>query len=190
MISLALRPLTTDQLPAAVALDKLCFGGFWTLEGYQRELESPNSDLLALTTPARPGAETSFLVGIGCLWAILDEAHITLLAIHPDWRQQGLGRALLWGLLRSAQHRGLERATLEVRVSNQAAIALYQGMGFKQAGQRRHYYSTPEEDALILWQGDLQAPSFSQFLAVQQQTITQQLTEAGWQLTQNPGLEP
>jgi len=175
-IPLFLDFLHRNQLSAAVHLDHLCFGGFWTLEGYDRELESPNSDLLALT------AAGGTLIGLGCLWAILEEAHITLLTIHPDYRQQGLGQAVLLGLLSTARRRGLERSTLEVRVSNAAAIALYEKFGFQTAGRRRRYYTRPEEDALILWRSGLQEPEFHQFLTCQDHQLRGRLAENGWLL--------
>jgi [ribosomal protein S18]-alanine N-acetyltransferase len=187
--TLILEALTPDQLAAAVAFDQLCFGGFWTLEGYQRELESPNSELLGLRVPTSTPANHS-LVGLGCLWAIVDEAHITLLAVHPDYRQQGLGQVLLLGLLSAAYQRGLERATLEVRVSNSSAIALYQKFGFQTAGHRRRYYSDPEEDALLLWRGGLQTQEFNQFLIQKHQQIQAQWAEKGWELVEAMLLRP
>lgn len=161
--SIYFDPLQTEQLDDIVALDQQCFGGLWTREGYQRELLSPNSYLLGLKIPVNSqdttfplSQESSRLIGIGCFWAILEEAHITILGIHPDYRGKGLGRLLLQELLAEAVRWGLERATLEVRESNVGAIALYQKFGFKIAGNRKKYYANPPEDALILWRSDMQ----------------------------------
>ncbi|MEB3882103.1 ribosomal protein S18-alanine N-acetyltransferase [Lyngbya sp. CCY1209] len=173
---LELKFLTPELLGEVAELDHLCLGGLWTLEGYRRELESPNSDILVWTS--QPGGETFEgipsprvaisdpppVVGMGCLWAILDEAHITLLAVHPDYRKLGLGKTLLRALLESARRRGLARATLEVRASNAIAIALYERFGFQVAGTRRGYYADTGEDALILWLGGLQSAEFREFL--------------------------
>jgi ribosomal-protein-alanine N-acetyltransferase len=166
--SIRFDPLQAEQLDDIVALDQQCFGGLWTREGYQRELLSPNSYLLGLQIPVNSqditlpfSQETSVLIGIGCFWAILEEAHITILGIHPDYRGQGFGRLLLQKLLTEAVGWGLERATLEVRESNQSAIALYQKFGFKIAGTRKKYYANPSEDALILWRGGLQTGGVS-----------------------------
>ena len=224
MTFLELKPLTQPLAPAAVALDRQCLGGIWTLDGYQREIESPNSDLLALSihnsppvkpqnqslaankvnasadavfssaiTPAalrnstQPAHSTAsicqgpqFLAGLGCLWAILTEAHITLLAIHPNYQFQGLGLWLLCALLQSSQKRGLEAATLEVRASNQIALALYQKFGFQPAGRRKRYYQAPEEDALVLWRSGIQSDEFSQTLANWQKRSRNRLHQAGW----------
>lgn len=151
-----LSALTIAQIPDAVALDQLCLGGMWTEDGYRREVDSPNSDLWVLTDPMVPG-----LLALGCLWSILDEAHITLLLVHPDHRQQGLGTAILRALLQSARERGLSWATLEVGVTNVAAIALYHKFGFETIGTRKGYYQQTGEDALILWRKGLQAEDFA-----------------------------
>ncbi|MBD1885492.1 MULTISPECIES: ribosomal protein S18-alanine N-acetyltransferase [Microcoleus] len=177
---LQIKHLAAEHLNSAVELDRLCFGGLWTLEGYGRELGSPNSDLLGLWTWETDDCESAqnragtgapplqippTLIGIGCLWAILEEAHITILAIHPRFQGQGLGQALLWDLLKKAHYRELERATLEVRSSNLTAISLYQKFGFQEAGRRRGYYEDTGEDALILWRGGLHHPEFEEDLA-------------------------
>jgi [SSU ribosomal protein S18P]-alanine acetyltransferase (EC 2.3.1.128) len=130
-----IKHLAPEHLPCAVELDRLCFGGLWAIEGYRRELESPNSDLLGLWTwegthHPPPLQVSPILIGIGCLWAILEEAHIIMLAIHPSFQRQGLGQALLLALLQSACDRQLERSTLEVRDSNLAAVSLYNKFGF------------------------------------------------------------
>ena len=161
---LELKRVSPDRLSAVLELDQLCFGGLWTLEGYQRELDSPNSELLGLFVPVGP----HFLVGIGCLWAILDEAHITILAVHPQYQRQGLGQALLYSLLTLATDCGLERATLEVRASNHAALSLYQKHGFKTAGRRRCYYKDTGE--------------FAQTLANWERLLRGRLHVAGWEL--------
>ena len=120
------------------------------------------------------------IVGLGCYWAILDEAHITLLAIAPPYRGQGLGRRLLLHLLASARQRDLTRATLEVRATNQPALTLYESLGFRTAGRRRHYYSDGE-DALILWQSGLQSVAMATTLAQWQQAQGDLLLTQGWQ---------
>ncbi|MGB3557946.1 MAG: ribosomal protein S18-alanine N-acetyltransferase [Geitlerinemataceae cyanobacterium] len=176
---LKIHPLTPDLLPAAVELDRLSLGGLWTYDGYARELESPNSDLLVLSRNNDTEAPT--LLGVGCSWAIVDEAHITLLAIHPQYRRSGFGFALFWALLTSARQRGMKHATLEVRASNQAALSLYQRFGFQEAGRRRRYYPD-DEDAVILWRGGLQHPDFPETLATWKKDIDDRLRSGGWEL--------
>jgi ribosomal-protein-alanine N-acetyltransferase len=177
---LELKPITAELLPAVVELDRLCFNGLWTTEAYQRELEGPNSDLLVLSIPE---ADNNLpILAVGCQWAIVDEAHITMVAVHPNYRGQGLGQALLFGLLKSARTRGMERATLEVRESNTTALSLYQKFGFQTAGRRRRYYQENNEDALILWRSGLGYPQFEQTLASWYGEISSRLASFGWNL--------
>ena len=178
---LELRALTEDLLPTAHALDRLCLGGMWSLEGYQRELASPNSELLVLSAPANVSTgDLPPMMGLGCFWAILEEAHITVLLVHPDYHQQGLGQALLYTMLVRAKQRGLERATLEVRASNQPAIKLYEKFGFQPVGRRKKYYQDTGEDALILWKNGLHRSDFSQTLADWQGQVERKLAQANW----------
>ncbi|MGK7887530.1 MAG: ribosomal protein S18-alanine N-acetyltransferase, partial [Crocosphaera sp.] len=116
---------------------------------------------------------------------ILEEAHITLLMISPEYQGQGLGQLLLYGLLRDAVNRNLERATLEVRVSNKPALCLYQKFGFEVAGKRKGYYQTTGEDALVLWRKGLQYPEFEQDLYIWKQQIDDRLTANHLQLIIN-----
>jgi ribosomal-protein-alanine N-acetyltransferase len=205
---LELKPLTVEQLSAAVALDQLCFGGLWTRSGYEQELNSPCSQLLVLEaatglrdsglstqsseiltqTSLRADVETApttknSLVGLGCYWSILEEAHITILAVHPEYQRQGLGKFLLYALLRDARRRKLEWATLEVKPSNQAALSLYQKFGFTEAGRRRRYYKDTGEDALILWRKGLQTLEFEETLAECYRQIERNLAFWNWQLS-------
>lgn len=194
---LRLEFLRADLLPAVLELDAQCFGQLWTREGYQRELDSPNSTLLALTCSASltATADTDHsvtetegqrhsvrLLGLGCLWSILEEAHITMLAVHPSYRRQGFGQVLLQALLTVAQQQGLERATLEVRASNQSALSLYQKFGFQEVGRRRRYYPDTGEDGLILWLNGLQQAEFVQKLRQWQQQSDARLVQAKWRL--------
>ncbi|WP_066376640.1 MULTISPECIES: ribosomal protein S18-alanine N-acetyltransferase [unclassified Anabaena] len=176
--NLKFKSLTLEDINAILELDQACFGGLWTMEGYQRELDSPNSDLLGIFSPN----SSSKLLGMGCFWSILDEAHITIVAVHPQYQRRSLGQALLYFLLQTAGDRGLERATLEVRASNLAAISLYQKFGFKTAGRRRRYYQDNGEDALILWLSDLQAPSFAEKSQHWRSMINSHLEKSTWDL--------
>jgi [ribosomal protein S18]-alanine N-acetyltransferase len=176
-IPLQLQPLTADDLPHVLALDQACFGGLWSKDGYLREMESPNSTLLIL--PAPNGGDR--LMGLGCLWSIVEEAHITIMAVHPDFQGQGLGQLILLGLMRDAWLRGLERATLEVRDSNMAAIALYEKFGFATAGRRKGYYQATGEDALIMWRKGLDHPQFPEQLERWGEIVGDRLSKNSWQ---------
>jgi len=155
--SITLQTIDNSLLPQVLELDRICFDGLWTEDGYQREIDSPNSELIAITID-------NHLIGYGCFWAIVDEAHITIIGIHPDYRSQGLGKLILLALLDRACQREMKHATLEVRISNQSAISLYEKFQFKVAGQRKKYYADTGEDALILWRGGLQTAEFQKML--------------------------
>jgi ribosomal-protein-alanine N-acetyltransferase len=143
-----IKPLTEKELDQVVALDNVCLGGLWSLKGYQREIASPNSSLFIMTISSQSEEQ---VIGLACFWAVLEEAHITLLAIHPDFQGQGLGKSLLNYLLAEAENKGLKRATLEVAENNLKALSLYQKFGFQEAGRRKRYYQKTGEDALVLW---------------------------------------
>ncbi|MEG4517358.1 MULTISPECIES: ribosomal protein S18-alanine N-acetyltransferase [unclassified Microcoleus] len=199
---LQIKHLAAEHLNSAVELDRLCFGGLWAIEGYRRELDSPNSDLLGLWTWETEDCESDqnlagtgtpplqipqTLIGIGCLWAILEEAHIIMLAIHPQFQGQGLGQALLLALLKSACDRQLERSTLEVRDSNLVAVYLYKKFGFKEAGRRKRYYEDTGEDALVMWRSGLEKPDFQRYLADEKVQMCDRLHQKNWHLAIDSG---
>jgi [ribosomal protein S18]-alanine N-acetyltransferase len=180
MATLTLEALSPELLPQVLDLDRLSLGAadqtLWSEDGYRREIDSPNSDLWVLRSADYPDR----VLGLGCLWAILDEAHITTLAVHPLHRRQGLGQILLWSLLNSACQRTLAWATLEVRPSNESALRLYDKFGFQLVGQRKGYYHNPDEDAKILWCKGLQSSEVQQRLQSLQPILRQHLHHCGW----------
>lgn len=176
--TLKIQSLSHEHLSAILELDKTCFGGLWSKVAYQRELNSPNSEIQGLFSQ-KTGEK---LLGMGCFWSILEEAHITILAVNPQYHRQGVGAALLYSLIKTARDRNLERATLEVRVSNQAAISLYEKFGFKTAGRRRRYYNDNGEDALILWLGGIHQPEFPETLANWHSNVREGLRKSYWEL--------
>lgn len=163
MKSLAIRSAIAEQIEQILVLDQLCFGGIWSKDGYLREIDSPNASLQLLWLKGELAQEkfvSPTLIGLGCLWSIVDEAHITLLGIHPQYRYQGLGMLLLTNLLQEAKERNLHRATLEVKTTNDKAIKLYKKFGFQIAGTRKNYYPKTGEDASILWLNRLDQAEF------------------------------
>jgi len=140
---LASEPLAPRHLEDCLALDATALGGLWSREQWRRELEEDG----------RPGVglwQQGQLVAMACGWLIVDELHITLVAVAPERRRRGLGRQVLEALLRRGQASGASRATLEVAVTNDAARALYGACAFREAGVRRGYYRNGD-DALIQW---------------------------------------
>lgn len=181
LVELKVEPLSQQQLSQVLELDRIALGGLWSLSAYQRELNSPNSTLLALSIVATPEASPT-IVGIACLWAILEEAHITIIAVHPDYQGRGFGQLLLYSLLKDALSRKLERATLEVRPSNHPALSLYKKFGFQEVGRRKGYYQKTGEDALILWLSGLHRPEFVNNMTLWQDKIAKHLKKNCWKL--------
>ena len=140
------RPDSEEDLAAILEIERASFANPWTQEMFEQELQHPGvSHTLVIRTPAMRVA------GFCVLWMILDEIHINNLAVRPDGRRNGVGRALLRVALAEAAALGGRRATLEVRQSNTAALRLYERFGFRVSGVRPAYYSNPVENALVLW---------------------------------------
>lgn len=133
------------DLDAVLAVDAESFLRPWTRAMYEAALANPAVTRIFL---ARVGDDVA---GYCATWLLPGELHINNMAIRPEWRRQGLARALLTHVLHVGEAAGCPRATLEVRRSNHAARQLYEGLGFRVAGTRPAYYSEPVEDALILW---------------------------------------
>ena len=112
------------------------------------------------TTSAGLETELASIVGYAGLWLMTDEAHITTIAVDPDYQGYGIGELLLLGLIDRAQQIGARWLTLEVRVSNKVAQALYEKYTFKEMGVRRRYYSDNNEDALVMWTDPIESESF------------------------------
>lgn len=146
-----IEPLGSDaDLDGVLAVEAESFTNPWTREMYTWELQNRSvCHIYLVRTPE------SAVVGFCAFWLVFDEIHINNLALRPPLRGQGIGTALLHHVLVEARRLGAKRATLEVRASNHAARRLYERLGFYVAATRRHYYSNPIEDALILWRDDL-----------------------------------
>ena len=102
------------------------------------------------------------IVGFAGLWLMVDEAHVTTIAMHPNFRRRGLGEYMLASLIEIAYDIGAKWVTLEVRVTNYSAQNLYRKYGFREAGLRHRYYSDNQEDALIMWTDEIHSPDYRQ----------------------------
>jgi ribosomal-protein-alanine N-acetyltransferase len=135
-------PVARADRDAVLALEAACFPSSWTPSSSDEQFDSPVSRVhVARLTGAG-------IVAFCAAWAIDDELHINWVAVDPAHRRRGIAQALLREALRET---GARRATLEVRRSNEAAIALYAKLGFQVTAVRYRYYKNPDEDALILW---------------------------------------
>jgi ribosomal-protein-alanine N-acetyltransferase len=140
------------DLAAVDVLQRQSFTNPWGAEAIRWELE--HTDVARLYVLEAPGGA---IVAYCACWLVFDELHINSLAVEPARRRQGLARLLLKRVLGAMAEVGARSATLEVRTSNTAARALYEGLGFKVEGIRRNYYQEPKEDGLVLWNRDITA---------------------------------
>ena len=147
-----IHPVLVERLKGApdldgvTAVDDVSFERPWTRAMYEADLENPSvTRTYVIRTAEFPVA------GYCAAWLLVPELHINNVAIRPECRRQGLATFLLERVLDAAIAEGATRATLEVRRSNHAARALYEGLGFRVRGLRRDYYTDPVEDGLILW---------------------------------------
>lgn len=116
--------------------------------------------LLPGRVPHPSNPDQSSMIGFAGLWLMIDESHITTIAVHPDFRGRGVGELMLSSLIAISRDIGARMVTLEVRVSNSVAQNLYRKYGFREAGIRRRYYSDNHEDALIMWTEEINSPHY------------------------------
>ncbi len=138
-----IRAMTLADLPAAEALEQRCFSSVWNEAQLRYELEENEfSHALVLE-------EDGVLIGTMIYWIVFETCQLCRIAVSPQQRRKGYGRALLRRLMEDAAAAGCEFITLEVRTSNQAAIAMYEAMGFVRGGCRKNYYQDNGEDAYV-----------------------------------------
>lgn len=145
-----------------------------------REPEKPRrffslSFLPGRTTTAVSSPDLASIVGFAGLWLMVDEAHVTTIAMHPDFRRRGLGEYMLASLIDIAYEIGAKWVTLEVRVTNYNAQNLYRKYGFREAGLRHRYYSDNQEDALIMWTDEIHSPAYREHFQELKHTLTAKL---------------
>lgn len=141
-----------DDVPAVHEIEQRSFRTPWPAHAFEQELRG---NRLARYVVARAGEA---IVGFAGVWLMVDDAHITTFGVHPDWRRQGIGRQLLINLYELSVALGARQMTLEVRVSNGPAQALYRSFGFEIVGRRPHYYTDDGEDALVMTTPELGDP--------------------------------
>lgn len=138
-------PMREGDLDEILEIEKVSFSSPWTRHSFLFDL-SENPIARSLVARARDGR----LAAYACCWHLYEELRINNLAVHPELRGRGIGRALLQRILSEGRRAGCRMALLEVRPSNAAARALYESEGFVQVGRRKNYYREEREDALVL----------------------------------------
>jgi ribosomal-protein-alanine N-acetyltransferase len=144
-----IRPMQPSDIEQVHLIDQLSFSLPWPASAFSYELNENPLSMLWVAEISPPG-EKSQAVGMIVVWLIVDEVHIATVAVHPDYRNQGIGQMILVTALRETIHRGYRLATLEVRASNTAAQKLYRRFQFEVVGSRPRYYRDNNEDALIM----------------------------------------
>jgi len=158
-----IEPMRLADVDQILAIERVAFPAPWSARAYRYEIvENEHSTMvvvrsaphwarrLAQRLPPRLSVEPTPVLGYAGFWLLVDDAHISTIAVHPEWRRRGLGELLLLSLLEQGAKQGAQRATLEVRVSNYRAQGLYRKYGFEVVSRRRRYYSDNNEDAFIM----------------------------------------
>lgn len=141
--------MTCDHLDEVLAIEQASFPTPWSRYAFTYELqENEFAHYIVALVQGR-------VVGYAGMWIVLDEAHVTNVAVHPEFRRRRIGRRLMQELMRRAALLGARRMTLEVRTSNRAARRLYAALGFVERGRRRGYYTDTNEDAVVMWKDSL-----------------------------------
>lgn len=143
-MNLRFEKLNESHLESILAIERVCNSAPWSERSFRGELDNAQSVFLTAIADGK-------VVGYAGLWVVIDEGHITTVAVDPDYRRKGIGRKLTKAILEEAREQGVVCATLEVRASNEAAIKLYEGLGFVQSARRRGYYPDNREDAIVMW---------------------------------------
>ncbi len=140
----AIRLMQLPDVDRVLEIEKGCFSVPWSRESFIHEItENKCARYLVLEADGT-------VVAYGGVWFILDEAHVTNIAVHPDFRGSGYGEGITRALMRQSAENGMTWMTLEVRRSNAVAQALYHKVGFTDVGYRKRYYDDNKEDALIM----------------------------------------
>jgi len=144
-LTIKFRLMEVKDIDQVVKIEEKSFTTPWSLEAFQNELTNNQFSTYIVME------EGENIIGYCGTWIVIDEAHVTNIALLPDYRGKGLGELLLRNVMDVLRKLGATSMTLEVRVSNHIAQSLYQKLGFKPGGIRKNYYSDNNEDALVMW---------------------------------------
>ncbi|HHU33461.1 MAG: ribosomal protein S18-alanine N-acetyltransferase [Zhaonellaceae bacterium] len=140
-----ITPMNVSHINEVAQIEQVSFPTPWSKEAYYNELKDNGFAHYYVCLACEQ------VVGYAGMWIIIDEAHITNIAVHPDFRGQKIAQTLLLKLMQEAMRLGAERITLEVRSSNRVAQYVYGKLGFYPVGIRKGYYTDTKEDAIIMW---------------------------------------
>lgn len=144
-MAVTFEEMRLEHLDQVLEIEKASFPTPWSRDAFKGEILQ--NDFARYIVAVSDNA----VIGYGGMWIILDEAHITNVAVRPDLRGRSIGKVLMMEIIRQAVMKGANSMTLEVRPSNKPARKLYHSLGFKERGLRKRYYSDTNEDAIIMW---------------------------------------
>ncbi|MBT2658483.1 ribosomal protein S18-alanine N-acetyltransferase [Bacillus sp. ISL-18] len=143
--SYVFRFMREEDIDQVLEVEHASFTTPWSREAFFNEIHNNKFAVYIVLE------ENEKIVGYCGTWVVIDEAHVTNIAIRPEYRGKKLGEALLSKLISTTREMGARSMTLEVRVTNHVAQSLYRKFGFQNGGIRKNYYSDNQEDALIMW---------------------------------------
>lgn len=158
-LEVVVAPMRTRDLRSVLVIEEAVFPRPWSHRLFVEELAQRKSRVYRAAWIGRS------IVGFAGLMLIDDEAHVNNIAVDPRWQGRRLGAVLVLDLVRAALDRGARHLTLEVRVGNEPALALYRRFGMAPVGVRPNYYPETGDDALIMWVRDIDAPEYAERLA-------------------------
>jgi ribosomal-protein-alanine N-acetyltransferase len=135
--------MRNEDLDEVLAIERQVFPSAWSRASYERELRNANSYYYTARSQG-------LLLGYVGLWVIVNEAHISTIAVHTDFQRRGIGAHLLQFAIDIARHHGAEVVALEVREGNRPALALYRKFGFQQTGYLPRYYGDTHENGIVM----------------------------------------
>lgn len=167
-MDIKIRQMMLRDLDEVMEIEPVAFGSHhWSRQSFVNELNNPGGYYFVACSPTNGS-----LCGYSGFWLIGEEAHITTLAVHPDFRRKYIAERLLINDIAQAQKVGASWMTLEVRVSNEGAQHLYHKYGFKNLGLRRNYYQDNNEDAMVLWTENIASPEFQELVCERVNVLT------------------
>ncbi|MCK9520900.1 MAG: ribosomal protein S18-alanine N-acetyltransferase [Dehalococcoidia bacterium] len=157
--TITVRRMEPRDVPDVAAIERVAFVSGWPATAFERELqENKIARYVVLERTLCDSAPA--IVAFGGLWLQLDEAHVVTVAVRREHRRVGYGLVVVRALLDLARAEGMQVATLEVRLSNEAARRLYRRCGFHEVGERKRYYADNGEDAIIMTTEEFDSPGF------------------------------
>lgn len=148
MSSYKIEPMNSSHIEGVFEVSKLSLAEAWNIESIEKEL----SNKLAKYFVA---LDENKVIGFLGMWVVFDEGDITNIAVHPEYRKQGIGNLLMDNLITLCKENNINSLTLEVRQSNLPAQNLYKKHGFKEEGIRKNFYDNPKENAIIMWRHNI-----------------------------------